>query len=206
MDMLLLTLAFASFNPNNVIEARKKEFLNNVKDLVIIAESDSITLSYYWKRGLNKYRINFEKIGETPYSLIFDSENLWMVINKKKRKEIVSFLEHANLWIYDYLLFLPKDFKWKKAEGDLVILEHNHEDAKISMWINSEGIINKVKIYSEFRNMEIEYKDYMNIKDFKGYPKKWIVRNNGKEKEFEVRIKKVNTDFCTPCTFRIPPY
>lgn len=204
--MLLLTLAFASFNPNNVIESRKKEFLNNVKDLIIIAESDSITLSYYWKRGLNKYRINVDKIGETQYSLIFNSENLWMVTNKKKKKEIVSFLERANLWIYDYLLFLPKDFKWKKGEEGLVILEYNHEDAKISIWINSEGIIKKVKIDSEFRNMEIEYKDYMNIKDFKGYPKKWIVRNNGEEKEFEVRIKKVNTDFCTPCTFRIPPY
>jgi len=94
----------------------------------------------------------------------------------------------------------------EKRGRRLVILEHNHEDAKISLWIDSEGIIKKVKIDSEFRNMELEYKDYMNIKDFTGYPKKWVVRNNGKEKEFEVRIKKVNTEFCTPCTFRIPPY
>lgn len=204
--MILLVLAFASFNPHNAIEARKKEFLNEVNDLVIIAESDSITLSYFWKTGLDKYRINVDKIGETPYSLIYDSENLWMVITRKKRKEIVSFLERANLWIYDYFLFIPRDFKWKKGEEDLTILEYNHGNAKINIWINSEGIINKVKIYSEFREMEIEYKDFMNIKEFTGYPKKWVVRSEGKEKEFVVRIKKVNTNFCTPCTFRIPPY
>lgn len=206
MDMLLLLLAFASFNPHNVIEARKTQFLNVVSDIVIIAESDSITLSYYWKSGLDKYRINVEKIGETSYYLIYDSENLWKIIKKEKKKELVSFLELANLWIYDWLNYLPKDFKWKRGEEGFAILEYDHKNAKINLWIDSDGIIKKVKIDSEFREMDIEYTDFMDIKDFTGYPKSWVTRCDGIEKEFEVRIKRINQKFCTPCTFKIPPY
>jgi len=204
--MLIFLLAFANFNPHNVIEARKKQFLNAISDIAVIADSDSITLSYYWKNGIQKYRINVDKIGETNYHLIYDSENLWKIIPQKRKKELVSFLERANLWIYDWLYFLPHDSKWKRAKDGLALLEYDNDDVRISLFVDDLGRIMKVKIVSEFREMEIEYKDFMDLKDFPDYPERWVVRSGEIEREFKVAIIRVNKKFCTPCTFEIPKY
>ncbi len=204
--MLLLLLAFVNFNPHNVMEARKKQFVNAVSDMVVIADNDSITVTYLWKRGLRFYRINVEKTGETPYCLIYDSKNLWKIIKKKKKKELVSFLERANLWIYDWLYFLPHDFEWRRVEDGLALLKYDHDNARISLWVDDLGRIKKVKIDSEFREMEIEYKEFMDLNDFPYYPKRWVVRCQDVEREFKVGITRVNKGFCTPCNFRIPNY
>lgn len=204
--MLILLLSFADFNPHNVMSARKTQLLTAINDIALVCESDSFSLSYFWKNGYDLYRIDVRKKGEDSYYLIYDEKVLWKVIKEKKRKEEVSFLEYANLWMFDWLYFLPDNFKWKGKDNGLALLEFDYEKAHISLWVDNEGKILRVKIDSEFRKMEIEYKDFRSLWSFPNYPYTRIIKSEDGEREFKVTRALPNMDFCTPCTFKIPRF
>lgn len=204
--MLLLLISFANFNPHIVMEGRKSQFLNAIDDIAAVARSDSISLSYFWKNGYDFYRINVNKSGQNLYYILYDSEKLWKITREKRRKEPVSFFEGANLWMYDWLYFLPDDFKWKRVKGGLALLEYECKNAHFNLWVDDEGRIWKVRINSEYGKVEIEYKDFTDLEGFPYYPKKWIVKGPGGNREFKVDTIHVNRGFCTPCTFKVPNF
>ncbi len=202
--ILFFLLSFAEFNPNLVMENRKEQFLDAVHDLIWVATSDSFTISYFWKNELDKYRINVKKKNGAHYSLIYDSENLWKIY--KRKKKLTSFYILYNLMAYDWLYNLPDDFSHKWWKGGLALLEWKKGDANVHLWVDKEGVIRKVKVDSRFWEVEIQYKEWMEIKGFPYYPKKWCVKSEAGVQEFEINRIYVNKGFCSPCTFNISNY
>lgn len=199
-------MAFAEFNPYNVIEARQKKFMSVVNDLVYIVESDSFELTYLYKPGIQKYRINVEPKKGNSYFYIYDSDKLWKIDKKLKLKEEVSFLELPNLWVHEWLMFIPEDSRWIENNEGISVMGYDRENAHILINVDKTGKIKKVKINSEFRNLEIEYSEYFNLGDFNGYPSKWRVSEEGKIREFSVEKVYLNRGFCTPCQFQLSKF
>lgn len=204
--MLLILIAFADFNPIQVMEGRKKEMLNNINDIAFSASSDSLKYSYYWKNGYDYYRIDVKKQDDLLYYIIHDSDNLWKINITEKKREKISFFNIYNLIFYDWILFLPDNYDWEITDKSKAILNFQKEGADIKMRINNEGLIEEVIIESDYGLIKIKYSDYKEITGGFKYPAGWVFESEKVKRKIKMENLHVNEGFCTPCTFKVPSF
>lgn len=207
--MLLLIFCFSEFNPQLVVESRKTQFYDAVSDLSWAAKGDTINLSFFQENGIRKHRLNMERKGrgdKEVVSFIYDSENLWKIIEKKREKRIVNFSSLPNLWACNWYTVIPKDFSSGWSEENLAVIEWQREKSSYSLFIDSEGKIEEVRIETPYGGVIIDYLEWMDLEGFPGFPKRWKVTDLTGTREFEINNIHVNENFCTPCTFRLPSF